>query len=65
MFHLRRESGGEGKAATINHGLEHIRSEGWYEAVMIIDADVILTLSALRMMTRSPAIPRLARSPPT
>jgi len=52
VFHLRRESGGEGKAATINHGLEHIRSEDWYEAVLIIDADVILTLSALRMMTR-------------
>ncbi len=26
---------------TINHGLREIRAEGWYEAVLIIDADVI------------------------
>ena len=43
MFHLRREQGGEGKAHTLNHGLRTIRAEGWYEAVLIIDADVIFT----------------------
>ncbi len=32
-------------------------SEGWYEAVLIIDADVILTHEALRMMTRHLADP--------
>jgi len=52
VFHLRRDKGGEGKAHTINHGLRIIRSEGWYEAVMIIDADVILTPPSLRRMTR-------------
>ena len=43
VVHLRRERGGEGKAHTLNHGLREIRAEGWYEAVLIIDADVILT----------------------
>ncbi len=57
VFHLRREHGGEGKAATINHGLGVIQAEGWYEAVMIIDADVILTVQALRTMTRRLADP--------
>ena len=37
--HLRRERGGEGKAHTLNHGLRIIRKEGWYEAVLVIDAD--------------------------
>ena len=32
-----------GQGGTINHGLGVIRAEGWYEAVLIIDADVILT----------------------
>ena len=41
-FHLRREHGGQGKAHTLNHGLA-IRAEDWYEAVLIIDADVIFT----------------------
>ena len=52
IFHLRREHGGEGKAHTINHGLNVILSEDWYEAVLIIDADVILTVESLRRMTR-------------
>src|SRR3569833_2215494 len=41
VYHLRRENGGQGKAHTINHGLRTIQSEGWYEAVLVIDADVI------------------------
>ena len=52
IFHLRREQGGQGKAHTINHGLNVIIAEGWYEAVLIIDADVILTVESLRRMTR-------------
>jgi cellulose synthase/poly-beta-1,6-N-acetylglucosamine synthase-like glycosyltransferase len=52
VFHLRRENGGEGKAHTINHGLRTIRSEDWYEAVLIIDADVIFTKQSLRRMVR-------------
>lgn len=54
---LRREKGGEGKAQTINHGLRTIVAEGWYEAVLIIDADVILTPSSLRRMTSHLADP--------
>ncbi len=59
VFHLRRESGGEGKAHTINHGLRRIIADGWYEAVLIIDADVILTPPALRRMTRHLADPNV------
>jgi cellulose synthase/poly-beta-1,6-N-acetylglucosamine synthase-like glycosyltransferase len=52
VVNLRRERGGEGKAAVINHGLKRIQSDGWYEAVLIIDADVLLTPTALRRMAR-------------
>jgi cellulose synthase/poly-beta-1,6-N-acetylglucosamine synthase-like glycosyltransferase len=52
VVHLRREQGGQGKAAAINHGLERIRGDGWYEAVLIIDADVLVAPTALRRMTR-------------
>ncbi len=52
VFHLRRAKGGEGKAHTLNHGLRQIREEGWYEAVLIIDADVIFTRRSLRRMVR-------------
>src|SRR4051812_45070845 len=44
VFHLRRERGGEGRAHTLNHGLRQIRADAWYEAVLIIDADVIFTV---------------------
>ncbi len=59
VFHLRREHGGEGKAATINHGLGVIQADGWYEAVLVIDADVLLTAEALR--TDDPAARRSER----
>jgi cellulose synthase/poly-beta-1,6-N-acetylglucosamine synthase-like glycosyltransferase len=52
VVHLRREQGGEGKAHTLNHGLRRIRAEGWYDAVLIIDADVIFTARSLRRMVR-------------
>jgi len=54
---LRRERGGEGKAATLNHGLAHILADDWAQAVMIIDADVIYEASSLRRMTRHLADP--------
>ena len=50
--HLRRQKGGEGKAHTLNHGITRILGEPWAEAVLIIDADVLLEDSALRRMTR-------------
>jgi cellulose synthase/poly-beta-1,6-N-acetylglucosamine synthase-like glycosyltransferase len=59
VWALRREQGGEGKAHTINHGLREIRAEGWYEAVMVIDADVIFTTSSLRRMARHLADPKV------
>lgn len=49
---LRRENGGQGKAAAINYGLERIRRDDWYEAVLVIDADVLVSPTALRRMTR-------------
>jgi cellulose synthase/poly-beta-1,6-N-acetylglucosamine synthase-like glycosyltransferase len=57
VFHLRRDHGGEGKSQTINHGLRQIRAEGWFEAILIIDADVIFTAGSLRRMTRHLADP--------
>lgn len=52
VIHLRRPSGGQGKADALNHGLDRIVNDDWYEAVLIIDADVLLTPTALRRMTR-------------
>jgi cellulose synthase/poly-beta-1,6-N-acetylglucosamine synthase-like glycosyltransferase len=52
VVHLRREEGGGGKADAINYGLRAIQAEDWYEAILIIDADVLLTPTALRRMTR-------------
>jgi cellulose synthase/poly-beta-1,6-N-acetylglucosamine synthase-like glycosyltransferase len=50
--HLRRQKGGQGKAHTLNHGITQILREPWAEALLIIDADVLLEDSALRQMTR-------------
>ena len=52
VHHLRREQGGEGKAHTINHGLCQITADDWYEAIMVIDADVLFTPAALRQMAQ-------------
>ena len=40
VFHLRRDKGGEGKAAALNHGLiGHLLGDDWMEALLIADAD--------------------------
>ena len=52
VFHLHRDQGGQGKSHTLNHGLDVILADDWSEAVLIIDADVILERDALRKMTR-------------
>jgi cellulose synthase/poly-beta-1,6-N-acetylglucosamine synthase-like glycosyltransferase len=57
VFHLRREKGGQGKAHTLNHGLRTILAEGWAEAVMIMDADVLFEPLTLRRMARHLADP--------
>jgi cellulose synthase/poly-beta-1,6-N-acetylglucosamine synthase-like glycosyltransferase len=57
VVHLRRKSGGEGKARTLNHGLEVILRDDWMQAVLIMDADVIYEPRSLRAMTRHLADP--------
>lgn len=57
VFHLRRDVGGQGKAHTLNHGLKTILAEGWAEAVMIMDADVLFEPLTLRRMARHLADP--------
>lgn len=56
---LRREQGGQGKAHTLNHGIAHLLSDEWMEALLIMDADVIYRPDALRRMTRHLADPRV------
>jgi cellulose synthase/poly-beta-1,6-N-acetylglucosamine synthase-like glycosyltransferase len=57
VFHLRRERGGEGKAAALNHGLRSILSDDWAEAVLIGDADPIYEPQALRELAMHLADP--------
>lgn len=57
VMHLRREVGGEGKAHTLNHGLREVLADGWMEALLIMDADVIYAPDSLRKMTRHLADP--------
>ena len=52
VFHIRREKGGEGKAHTLNHGINIIMQEKWMEALLIIDADVLFEKYSLVRMTR-------------
>jgi cellulose synthase/poly-beta-1,6-N-acetylglucosamine synthase-like glycosyltransferase len=59
VFHLRREKGGEGKAATLNHGLRIILADDWMQAILIMDADVIYDPSSLRKMARHLADPEV------
>jgi cellulose synthase/poly-beta-1,6-N-acetylglucosamine synthase-like glycosyltransferase len=59
VFHLRREKGGQGKAHTLNHGIRIILDEGWAEAVMIMDADVLFEKLTLRRMARHLADPKV------
>ncbi len=48
----RRENGGQGKAHTLNHGLERLLEDDWAEAVMITDADVVFEPTSIRRMVR-------------
>ncbi len=52
VVHLRREKGGQGKAHTLNHGIAWVLADDWTEALLVIDADVLLEKNALRRMTR-------------
>ena len=57
VVNVRRAKGGEGKSHTLNAGLRRVRDDDWYEAVLIIDADVIFTARSLRRMVRHLADP--------
>ena len=59
VFHLRREVGGQGKAHTLNHGLEQVLADDWMQAVLIMDSDVIYEPDSLRLMTRHLADPEV------
>ncbi|HWJ84985.1 MAG TPA: glycosyltransferase family 2 protein [Cellulomonas sp.] len=52
IVHLRRAQGGQGKAHTLNHGIEHALADDWMQALLIMDADVIYRPDSLRRMTR-------------
>lgn len=52
VFHIRRVAGGEGKAHTLNYGLQILWRSAWTEAVLIMDADVIYTEDSLTKMAR-------------
>lgn len=52
VVHLRRDTGGEGKAHTLNHGIREILKDEWMQALLIMDADVIFLPDSLRRMTR-------------
>jgi cellulose synthase/poly-beta-1,6-N-acetylglucosamine synthase-like glycosyltransferase len=52
VFHLRRVAGGEGKAHTLNFGLDVLWRDAWTESVLIMDADVIYTEDSLAKMAR-------------
>jgi cellulose synthase/poly-beta-1,6-N-acetylglucosamine synthase-like glycosyltransferase len=59
VVHLRRDKGGEGKAHTLNHGLERMLQDPWVEAVLIMDADVVYERDSLRRMARHLADPEV------
>ena len=59
VFHLRREQGGQGKAHTLNHGIDQVLKDDWMEALLIMDADVIYMPNSLRRMTRHLADPKV------
>ena len=59
VVHLRREQGGQGKAHTLNHGIDVVLQDDWMEALLIMDADVIYMPNSLRRMTRHLADPKV------
>lgn len=59
VFHIRRVAGGEGKAHTLNYGLDLLWRNAWTEALLIMDADVIYTPDSLLKMARHLADPSI------
>lgn len=56
---LRRAHGGAGKAHTLNAGLARVLADDWAQAVLVMDADVLLEADTLRRMTRHLADPQI------
>lgn len=54
---LRRQQGGQGKAHTLNHGLDVLMEDDWAQAVLITDADVVFAPDAIARMARHLADP--------
>jgi len=40
-YHLRRDVGGQGKAQTLNHGLERVMADDLDAAVLFMDSELI------------------------
>lgn len=59
VIHIRRVAGGEGKAHTLNYGLELLWRSDWTQAVLIMDADVIYSRTSLKQMSRHLSDPRV------
>lgn len=59
VIHIRRVAGGEGKAHTLNYGLDILWQSEWTEAVLIMDADVIYTKDSLLRMSRHLSDPKV------
>jgi cellulose synthase/poly-beta-1,6-N-acetylglucosamine synthase-like glycosyltransferase len=59
VVHLRREKGGQGKAHTLNHGIDWLLRDDWMQAMLIMDADVIYERDALRKMVSHLADPKV------
>lgn len=52
VVHVRRETGGQGKSHTLNHGLRHVLSDDWAQAVLVMDADVVFAPDTVWRMSR-------------
>jgi cellulose synthase/poly-beta-1,6-N-acetylglucosamine synthase-like glycosyltransferase len=57
LLYLRRDKGGDGKAAALNHGIATLLTSSWMQALLITDADVIFDRTSLRRMVRHLADP--------
>lgn len=52
IYYVKREKGGQGKAYTLNEGINIILKDKWTEAILIIDADILFEKKTLQNMTR-------------
>lgn len=60
VFLIQRENGGQGKAHTLNAGLEHVLTSDWAELLLFMDADVVYPRKTLKKMVRHFSDPEIA-----